>query len=143
MILEEIPLLYDAPDQSADITIADQPFTIRMLWNERFGYWSLSLADRDGDDLITNVKCVNNYPLVSRFKKTTFAGDLFFVHRGGKTTRPTFEDVGGQYGLFYYDPEEAKDYPTPLSANGYISSIWDDGASIWDVVSGVGASVWI
>ena len=143
MILQEIPLLAGYADQTADVTIAGEPYTIRMLWNERFGYWSLSLSERDGNELLTNIKCVNNYPLVSRYRKTTFAGDLFFVHRGGKTYRPTYDDVGDRYGLFYYDPEEAKEYPTPLSAVGFISSIWDNGTTQWDVVDDVGTSVWI
>ena len=144
MILEEIPLLAGEQDQISSITIADVTYTLRMLWNERFGYWSLSLLDDFGDAILTNIKCVNNYPLVSRYQKTTFDGDLFFIHRGGKTYRPTFDDVGNNtYGLFYYDQQEAKDYPTPLSAVGYLSSIWDAGVTQWDVVDAVGTSTWI
>lgn len=148
MILEEIPLLSNEPDQTASITLAGTPYTLRMLWNERFGYWSLTLSEREGDALLTNIKCVTNYPLISRYQKTLFDGDLFFVHRGGKSYRPTFDDVGGDtYGLFYYDPQSEKQYPTPLSAVGYLSSIWDQnvvgGPSAWDVVDGVGTSVWL
>lgn len=144
MILEEIPLLAGAPDQIVSVTLADTTYTVRMLWNERFGYWSLSLFDDYGDALVTNIKCVNNYPLVSRYQKTTFAGDLYFIHRSGKTYRPTFDDVGNNtYGIFYYDPEEVIDHPAPLSAVGYLSSIWDAGMTQWDVVDDVGTSTWI
>lgn len=148
-ILQQIPLLSGEPDQTADITIADTPYTLRMLWNERFQYWALSLYDRNDDPVILNIKIVPNYPLVSRYKKTTFAGDLYFMHSAGKTYDPGFDDVGGDsgYALYYYDPETAIDYPTPLAAVGYLASIWDanvvGGPSSWDVVDGVGTSVWL
>ena len=144
-ILEEIPLLADEADQTADIVIAGEPYTLRMLWNARFKYWSLSLSDRDDEPLLVNVKVVPNYPLVGRYRRTTFAGDLYFVHRAGKTYAPTFDDVGGSsgYGLFYYDAETPKDYPTPLDSVGFLSTIWDGGATQWDVVDGVGTTVWL
>ena len=34
-ILEEVPLLADEADQTADIVIAGEPYTLRMLWNGR------------------------------------------------------------------------------------------------------------
>lgn len=144
-ILEEIPLLADESDQTADIVIAGEPYTLRMLWNARFKYWSLSLSDRDDEPLLVNVKVVPNYPLVGRYRRTTFAGDLYFVHRAGKTYAPTFDDVGGSsgYGLFYYDAETPKDYPTPLESVGFLSTIWDGGETQWDVVDGVGTTVWL
>lgn len=115
MILEEIPLLAGASDQTADIVLDDQPLTIRVLWNERFGYWSLSVLERDGSPLITNVKMVNNYPLTGRFHLLDLPGDLYFLHKAGKTYRPTFDDVGGEYGLFYFDAEVVDGLPVPLS----------------------------
>lgn len=115
MILEEIPLLAGASDQTADIVINDEPFTIRVLWNERGGYWSLSMLERDGSPILTNIKMVNNYPLTGRFHLLGLPGDLYFLHKAGKTYRPTFEDVGGEYGLFYYDAELTSDDPVPLS----------------------------
>lgn len=115
MIIEEIPLIAGASDQTADIVLDERPFTIRVMWNERFGYWSLSVSERDGSTLITNVKMVNNYPLTGRFHLLELPGDLYFLHKAGKTYRPTFDDVGGEYGLFYYDEESPQDLPMPLS----------------------------
>lgn len=115
MILEELPLLAGEPDQTVDVTIDNQPYTLRALWNERFGYWSLSVNERDGGPILTNIKMVNNYPLVKRFARLPIAGDLYFVSRSGKIDRPTFEDVGGDYGLFYYDPETPIDFPVPIA----------------------------
>jgi len=148
-ILEEIPLLADEADHTADITIADTPYTLRMLWNDQFSYWALSLYDRNDDPVILNVKIVPNYPLIGRYRRTEFAGDLYFMHSAGKTYDPGFDDVGGVtgYGLYYYDPETTVSNPVPLTAVGYLASIWDadivGGPSSWDVVDGVGTSVWL
>lgn len=138
-ILQEIPLLAGSADQSLDVTLDNIPYTLRVLWNERFGYWSLSIAFRDGETILTNVKMVNNYPLLKRFQRLEMAGDLFFVHKSGKTYRPTYDDVGGEYGLYYYDPETVADLPQPILPRGSAQSIWDGGNTIWDE----GASNWV
>lgn len=138
-ILTETPLLAGVSDQTVDVTLDNVPYTLRVLWNERFGYWSLSVNERDGGPILTNIKMVNNYPLVKRFAKLAITGELFFVSRSGKISRPTFEDVGGDYGLFYYDPETPADYPVPNAPTGSTQSVWDLGNSIWDG----GTSNWI
>jgi len=114
MILQEIPLIAGAPDQTVDVTLDGVPYTLRVLWNERFGYWSLSIYYRDGDAILLNIKMVNNYPLVKRFARLSMKGDLYFLNRAGLTYRPGFDDVGGQYGLFYYDPETVTN-PVPIA----------------------------
>lgn len=130
-ILQEIPLIAGSADQTLDVTIADVPYTLRVLWNERFGYWSLSISYRDGEAILTNIKMVNNFPLVGRFQRLNMAGDLYFVHRAGKTHRPTYDDAGGEYGLFYYDPETVADLPVPITPRGSTQTIWDGGNTIW------------
>lgn len=139
MILREIPLLKNSADQICDITIADVPYTLRVLWNERFGYWSLSIAYQGGEEILTNIKMVNNTPLLGRFRRLQMPGDLFFIHKAGKTYRPTYDDLGGEYGLFYYDPEDALNLPQPIPPRGSTQSVWDGGNSIWDS----GASNWV
>ena len=113
MILEEIPLVSGSADQTVDVTLDNIPYTIRVLWNERFQYWSLSIYYRDGSPILLNIKMVNNYPLVKRFARLQMKGELFFMNRAGLSYRPGFDDVGGQYGLFYYDPETSN-YPVPI-----------------------------
>lgn len=130
-ILQEIPLLAGSADQTLDVTLDGVPYTLRVLWNERFGYWSLSIAYRDGDAILTNIKMVNNFPLVKRFQRLPMKGELFFVHRAGKIRRPTYDDVGGEYGLFYYDPETAEDLPRPIAPRGSTQTIWGGGNTIF------------
>lgn len=135
----EIPLVAQSSDQTLDIVIADIPYNLRVLWNERFQYFALSIQEKGGDPILTNVKMVPYYPLVGRYQRLPFAGDIYFIHRGGKTYRPGYDDIGGNaYGLFYFDPETPATYPLPLSVPPLISywdlgfSIWDGGASVWD-----------
>lgn len=133
MILQEIHLLAGRSNQYADVTIGRIPFTIRMLWNTYGEYWSLSVAEYNGPTLLENVKVVPYWPLTGRYQCLGLVGDLYLLHKAGKTTRPTFEDIGGvTYGLYYYDPETATDLPVPVPPIGSLSTIWDDGRTKWD-----------
>lgn len=102
MILLEIALI-NSPDQVFDVTLDEVPYTFRVLYNDRFDYFSLTISEKDGEALLSNIKMVNNSPLVGAYKRLPFAGDLFFLHKGGKTTRPTLDDIGVNYNLYYFD----------------------------------------
>ena len=138
MILLEIPLI-NSPDQTLDITLDNVPYTLRVLYNERFGYFSLTVSEKDGDVLLSNIKMVNNYPLVGRYQRLIMKGDLYFIHKGNKTTRPTLDEIGIEYGLYYYDAEDVIVYPVPNSPTGSTQSVWDGGNTIFDG----GSSNWI
>lgn len=117
-ILFEIPLIAGTADQTLDVSILDVPYTMRIVWNERFKYFSLTIRERGGDDILTNVKMVPYFPLVQVYRKLPFPGDLYFIHRAGLRYRPEFEDIGGdKYGLYYYDAETPIIYPLPLTGN--------------------------
>jgi hypothetical protein len=115
MILELIPLIAGQADQKADITVANQPFTIRVLWNTRFEYFSLTISNRSGAPILSNIKMVSTYPLVQRFKLFTFTGDFYFLSKSNSGLRPTFDDLGNDYNLYYYDPETPPSYPIPIA----------------------------
>lgn len=106
MILEEITLLSDTTDQLLSVVLSDNPYTLRVLWNENYGYFSLSIYEREGDVIVENVKMVKNYPLLGRFKNTKLPlGDLYFVDNKNKNARPIYESIGtGDYSLVYYVP---------------------------------------
>lgn len=112
MILLEIPLI-NSPDQTLNITLDNIPYTLRILYNQRFNYFSLSINEKDDGAILSNIKMVINFPLVGRYRRLRMKGDLYFVHKGGKTPRPTLEDIGGIYGLYYYDAEAVVKLPLP------------------------------
>ena len=104
MIIESIPLTTDTTDQIFNVTLSGNPYTLRVLWNETGGYFSLTVYERDGAAIVTNVKMVKNYPLLGRFKDTRLpVGKLFFIDNRGKHDRPVYGSIGtGDYSLIYY-----------------------------------------
>jgi len=141
MILAEIPLLADTTDQLVDVVLSDNPYTLRILWNEKYGYFSLSIYARDGAVILENIKMVKNYPLISRFKNTLLpVGDLYFIDNKNKHSRALYESVGtGDYSLVYYVPDVvASDVVVITPVAAVSGSIWDSGLTVFDG----GASVW-
>lgn len=142
MILAEIPLLADTTDQLIDVTLSDNPYTLRVLWNERAGYFSLSIFERAGAVILENVKMVKDYPLIGRFKDTRLPiGELYFFDQRSQTPRPLYTSIGtGDYALVYYVPDDVVTVETQSAASvaAVSGSIWDSGLSSWDS----GSSSW-
>jgi uncharacterized secreted protein with C-terminal beta-propeller domain len=141
MILAEVPLLSDTTDQIVGVVLSNNTYTLRVLWNERGGYFSLSVYEREGAVIVENVKMVKNYPLLGRFKDTRLpVGDLYFIDNKNKNDRPLYTSNGtGDYSLVYYEPDEVITVETVVQASTSVSgSIWDSGLSVWDS----GGSVW-
>jgi len=139
MVLLQIPLLSQTVDQTCNIEINNEPYTLRVLWNENHSYFSLSISEVDGLPILQNIKMVNDYPLIGRFKALPINGDFYFTRKDGNTSTPAFDDLGTAFGLFYYDAEDAIIYPTVASALGISQTIWDGGNTIWDG----GSTSWI
>lgn len=142
MILAEIPLLPDTTDQLLDVVLSDNPYTLRVLWNERGGYFSLSVYERDGPVIIENIKMVKNYPLIGRFKDTRLPiGELFFIDNKNKHERAIYESIGtGDYSLVYFVPDVvvAVESVVVTAVAAVSGSLWDSGLTVFDG----GASLW-
>lgn len=63
-LILKIPLLPNTSDQTVQLEFDRNPYLLRVVWNERFQYFSLSLSTSDGVPMLTNVKMVRNYPLI-------------------------------------------------------------------------------
>jgi len=142
MILEEIPLLPDTTDQLVDVVLSDNPYTLRVLWNETFGYFSLSVFEREGAVIVENIKMVKNYPLIRRFKDTRLpVGELYFIDNKNKNPRALYTSIGtNDYSLMYFVPDvvTAVESVVITAAPAVSGSIWDSGLSVWDS----GSSSW-
>ena len=142
MIFSEIPLLPDTTDQLLDVVLSGNPYTLRVLWNEIGGYFSLSVYEREGVVILDNVKMVKNYPLIGRFKDARLPiGELFFIDNKNKNERALYASIGtGDYSLVYFVPDVLASVEsvviTPVIAVS--GSIWDSSLSTWDA----GATVW-
>jgi len=142
MILEEIPLLPDTTDQLVDVVLSDNPYTLRVLWNETFGYFSLSVFEREGAVIVENIKMVKNYPLIKRFKDTRLpVGELYFIDNKNKNPRALYTSIGtNDYSLMYFVPDVVTSVESVVvtAAPAVSGSIWDSGLSVWDS----GSSSW-
>lgn len=93
-------------DQTIQAVFDNYPVSLRLRWNERFGFWSIGIYDRESSPIITGIKLVQNYPLLSKFKIDSFTGDLYFIRTYGEKSRPDIDSVGGDHILVYATKEE-------------------------------------
>ena len=107
MLIQKIPLLPATADQTLEIEIGGNPYILRVMWNERFGYFSLSINTADDEPILTNIKMVKNYSLIGRFKNTLLpGGDFIFLQEKGTAGRPGYDDLATNYGLYYYEMDQ-------------------------------------
>jgi len=105
-LIQKIPLQPNTTDQLVRVELGGNLYILRVLWNERFGYFSLSVLTADEQPILTNVKMVKNFPLIGRFKNTLLpAGDFYFIQEKGNADRAAYTDLGVNFGLYYYEPD--------------------------------------
>ena len=105
-LIQKIPLQPETTDQLVSVELDGNPYILRVLWNERFGYFSLSVSAADETPILRNVKMVKNYPLIGRYKNTLLpAGDLYFVQEKGNADRAAYADLAVNFGLYYYEAD--------------------------------------
>lgn len=105
-LIQKIPLQSDTTDQLVSVELDGNPYILRVLWNERFGYFSLSVSEADQTPILVNVKMVKNFPLTRRFQDLRLPfGSLFFVQENGTADRPGYSDLAVNFSLYYYEPD--------------------------------------
>lgn len=137
----KIPLLAETSDQVVYVELDGNPYVIRVLWNERFGYFSLSISEADQTPILVNIKMVKNFPLTRRFQDLRLPfGSLFFVQEKGNAARPGYSDLATNCNLYYIEPDTVitaqqvhEQVSTPL-----LGTIWDSGFTTWDT----GETLW-
>jgi len=140
--LYKIELQPATADQWLTTELDGNPYRLRVLWNERGGYFALSLYTLADTPILQNVKMVKNYELIQRFADSRLpTGGMYFVQENGSALRPSFDDLATTHYLYYLQPDaEAQPVPVQLtvSADAQIGSIWDSDLSTWDS----GSSTW-
>lgn len=141
-LIQKLPLQPETTDQLVSVELDGNPYILRVLWNERFGYFSLSISAADETPILTNVKMVKNFPLIGRFQNTLLpAGDLYFVQEKGFADRATYSDLATNFGLYYYEPDPVvtaqpvrQTVSEPLVGTAWDSlfTSWDGGSTLWD-----------
>lgn len=140
-LLQQIPLQANTTDQFVNVELDGNPYILRVLWNERFGYFSLSISTADEVAILKNIKMVKNFPLIGKFKSNLLPfGDLYFVQVKGKVDRPAYEDLGVNFDLYYYeaDPVASTVIVREQVPEAVLGTIWDSGLTTWDA----GSTLW-
>ena len=133
----KIQLTPDTPDQVFSVTLGANPYRVRVTWNERFGYWSLSLMESDEAPIVMGLKMVENYLLLAHVEDDRLpTGDLVLVRENGASGRPLFDELGVNLALYYVEPDvvvrsRAVKVITAATITP-LGSLWDSGLSDWD-----------
>ena len=108
MIIQRIPLIPNISDQQVTVVLNNNPYFLRVVWNERFGCFHLSTSQTSGELIIGNIKMVTMYNLTFRFVDDHMPlGDFYFIREKGPYKRPAFEDLGVTTFLWYVSPEDS------------------------------------
>lgn len=140
-LIQKIPLQAETTDQLVSVELDGNPYILRVLWNERFGYFSLSVNAADDTPILTNIKMVKNYPLIGRFKSDLLpAGDIYFVQEKGNAERPGYSDLAVNFGLYYYEADAVVTAQPVRQAvpEAVVGTVWDSNLSTWDT----GSTLW-
>lgn len=101
-----IGLQQQIPDQTSELAINDVTLTIRVKWNQRFSFWSLSIYDRDSNIIIAGVRMVRNSGLLQGIRIPCIDGEFLFIRQYGDKSEADFYSLGADYALVYVTREE-------------------------------------
>jgi hypothetical protein len=138
---QKIPLLASTSDQDVSIEVDGNPYILRVLWNERFGYFALSVYAADNAPILLNIKLVKNYPVTERFRDLRLPfGDFYLVQDKGNAERPAYDDLGSNFSLYYIelDAEVSAQQVIEQVTSPTIGTIWDSGFTSYDS----GSTLW-
>jgi hypothetical protein len=99
--------LYRIPTQPYPVTtqrveLDGVQYTMRLLWSERGQAWHLDLGDVENTPILSGLRLVTGFPLLYRFHYLAVPpGELYFVDLRGLAGKPTLEDMGVRFQLFY------------------------------------------
>lgn len=143
-LLQKIPVLPGLTDQLVSVDLGVNPYVLRVLWNERFQYFSLSVMTADKESILTNAKMVKNSPITAQFRDLKLpVGNLYLVQESGDPiANVNYDSLGLNFGLYYFEADEGEDISqffqqTTPSVSG---TIWDSGTTQWDVE--LGGTIW-
>lgn len=129
-----IPLTSGLADQYVTVELSGNPYRLRVLWNERGGYYSLSIYTVAGVAIVLGQKMVKNYPLMETHANDLLPdGELYYVLDAKR--RPTFDDLATAGNLYYVadgTPEAILPSTVMIEADEQLGTTWDSSLTTWD-----------
>jgi hypothetical protein len=96
------------PDTTQRVQLGELVYVMRIMWSQRAGCWHFDLADSDGNPILYGIRMVTMFPLLYRFRYlgTLPPGDLWFIDLREEGAKPTLEDMGERFRLYYAEDGE-------------------------------------
>lgn len=102
VLLVPTPVGTDAPDRTLRTRLDGRDFLLRLVWNGRESRWYMTVSDSGGTVLVSGVKVLANWPLLSttddqpyrRWNPDLPPGDLIAVDLTTDGTPPGIDELG-------------------------------------------------
>lgn len=80
-------------------------YGMRLLWSQRGTCWHIDLSDAEGNAILSGLRLVVQFPLLSKYRYLTALppGELYMFDLRDQHGRPTLEEMGSRYRLYYVD----------------------------------------
>ncbi|QAX92343.1 structural protein [Pantoea phage vB_PagM_LIET2] len=93
-------------DQWIDETFGATPVSLRIKWNERFQFFTVSIYDRQRAPLIEGIKLSRDYPLIHTYQLPGIDGELYCYRSYGDKEKPAFDSFPDEFFLVYIDADD-------------------------------------
>lgn len=103
-----LPTRTDLARYSFKVSLDAVNYTFEMEWNDRAGAWFITLLDGQGDILVSSVRVVVGFPLLSKYVSLSGMpqGLLEAVDTSETETDPGYADLGERVELTYTPLDE-------------------------------------
>jgi len=108
--MEQISLPNAVPDFTFRVLLEGVPFTFRMVWNMRSG-WFLGCTTADGETLFSRRKAVPDWDLlIGLTDNRRPLGVLMLLDASGLHTEAGVDDINKTHFLFYFTAADVAAY---------------------------------
>lgn len=92
-----------------EVELNNKPYKLFSDWNSRDSAWYMDIKDKDENDIVTNIKLVPKYLLLSQYKTYSSLpdGNFIIVDVEGKyDTEISFDNFGVRYNMLFFNSGE-------------------------------------
>jgi len=106
-----IPFNSDFSSFRERIALDGVPYILSFKWNGRGGYWSMSISSVDGVEILSSIKLVPDYELISQYVAADIPPGMIVVHdSSGNKDMIGRDDVNVRAILAYITEAEVEEY---------------------------------
>lgn len=100
----------DTASFTQEVTLDGTPFNLKLVFNTRGEFWTLSISDVENVVIVSGIKLVLDFALLTAYQHIVALppGNLIVNDPSGNRDRPAFGDFTGDRGLelIYMTEEE-------------------------------------